>query len=195
MGHVTTYVGGVYQTYKTYDQDGEVYELVAESDQRRAMDFLNKHAFATPTWAFNKDILNRINQSSAVETFRGAQVGVLNNLMRPDRLARLVEAEARAEGDTYTITEMMDATRIHRRHLQRAYIEVMGSLLNEEPSGFFGRSVDVSQSDIRPIVRNELEILKRDINSALAGRSLNRDTKNHFEDARARIDEILDGND
>ncbi len=209
MGHVTTYVGGVYQTYKTYDQDGVVYELVSEADQRRAMDFLNKHAFSTPTWAFNKEILNRINQSSAVETFRGAQVGVLNNLMRPDRLARLVEAEARADGDTYTITEMMDATRngiwsearakqntgIHRRHLQRAYIEVMGSLLNEEPSGFFARSVDVSQSDIRPIVRNELEILKRDINSALAGRSLNRDTKNHFEDAKARIDEILDGND
>jgi len=209
MGHVTTYVGGVYQTYKTYDQEGEVYELVSESDQRRAMDFLNTHAFSTPTWAFNKDILNRIDQSGAVETFRGAQVGVLNNLMRPDRLARLVEAEARADGDTYTLTEMMDATRngiwaearakqntgIHRRHLQRAYIEVMGNLLNEEPSGFFARSVDVSQSDIRPVVRNELEILKRDINSALAGRSLNRDTKNHFEDARARIDDILDGND
>jgi hypothetical protein len=179
MGHVTTYIGGVYQTYKTYDQDGEVYELVSDSDQKRAMEFLNKHAFSTPSWAFNKEILDRVNQSIAVETFRGAQVGVLNNLLRPDRLGRLVEAEARADGNTYTLTEMMDALRngvwsearakqntdIHRRHLQRAYI------------------------------RNELEILKRDINSALGGRSLNRETKNHFEDARARIDEILDGND
>ena len=131
---------------------------------------------------------------------------MLNNLLRPDRLGRLVEAEVRAEGNTYTLTEMMDDLRngvwteargksntdIHRRHLQRAYIEVMGELITEEPAGFFARSVDVSQSDIRPVVRNELEILKRDINSALASRSLNRDTKNHFEDARARIDEILD---
>ena len=209
MGHVTTYVGGVYQTYKTYEQDGAVYEIVSDSDQKRAMEFLNKHAFSAPTWAFNKDILDRINQSTAVETFRSAQVGVLNNLLRPDRLGRLVEAEVRADGNTYTLTEMMDALRngvwsearakqntgIHRRHLQRAYIETMGDLLNEEPAGFFARSVDVSQSDIRPIVRNELEILKRDINSALGGRSLNRETKNHFEDARARIDEILDGND
>ena len=209
MGHVTTYIGGVYQTYKTYEQDGVVYEVVSKSDQKRAMDFLNRHAFSTPTWAFNKDILNRINESTAVETFRGAQAGVLNNLMRPDRLRRLVEAEVRSEGDTYTLTDMMDDTRngiwaearakqntgIHRRHIHRAYIETMGNLLNEEPSGFFARSVDVSQSDIRPVVRNELEILKKDINSALASRTLNRDTKNHFEDAKARIDEILDGND
>lgn len=206
MGHVTTYVGGVYQNYKTYEEDGVVYETVSEADQKRAMDFLIKHAFSAPTWAFNKEILDRTNQSTAIETFRSAQVGVLNNLLRPDRLGRLVEAESRTDGRVYTLTEMMDAVRngvwsearakqntgIHRRHLQRAYIETMGELLNEEPTGFFARSVDVSQSDIRPIVRNELEILKKDINSALAGRSLNRDTKNHFEDAIARIDEIID---
>ncbi|MEP1151475.1 MAG: zinc-dependent metalloprotease [Balneola sp.] len=208
MGHVTTYVGGVYQTYKTYEEEGSVYEIVSESDQRRAMEFLNRHAFSTPTWAFNREILDQINGATAVETFRGAQAGVLNNLMRPDRLGRLVEAESRTDEDVYTLIEMMDDVRngvwsearakqntgIHRRHLQRAYIEVMGSLLNEEPSGFFARSVDVSQSDIRPIVRNELEILKRDINSAINGGGLNRSTRNHFEDARARIDEIFDNN-
>ncbi len=209
MGHVTTYIGGVYQTYKTYDQDGVVYEIVDKADQKRAMNFLVKHAFSAPTWAFNKDILDRVNQSSAVETFRRAQVGVLNNLMRPDRLARLIEAEARGTGNIYTLMEMMDDTRngiwtearakrninIHRRHLQRAYIERMDNLLNQEPTGFFARAVDVSQSDIRPIVRNELNILKRDINSAIAGGGLNRATRIHLEDSRARIDEILEGND
>ena len=40
MGHVTTYVGGVYETYKTFDQDGVVYEVVDEIDQRRSMEFL-----------------------------------------------------------------------------------------------------------------------------------------------------------
>lgn len=134
MGHVTTYVGGVYQTYKTFDQDGVVYEVVDESDQRRAMQFLQRHAFSTPTWAYNTDILNRVNQSTSVEAFRSAQVGVLNNLMSPARLARLIDAEAR-EGDMYSAIEMMDDTRngvwselranrnveIHRRHLQRAY--------------------------------------------------------------------------
>jgi hypothetical protein len=208
MGHVTTYVGGVYQTYKTYDQDGEVYEVVSKADQRRALAFLNRHAFTAPSWAFNKEILDRVNSSTAVETFRSAQAGVLNNLMSPDRIARLVDNETRADGETYTVFEMMDELRggvwselranrninVHRRHLQRAYIERADYLMNTEPprGGFFGSRYDVSQSDIRPVVRNQLNILKRDINNRINAGNVNRATRVHLEDARSRIDEILE---
>lgn len=211
MGHVTTYIGGVYETHKTFDQDGVVYEIVDEADQRRAMRFLNRHAFSAPTWAFNRDILDRINESTAVETFRNYQAGVLNNVLNPDRLARLVEAETRTDDDVYTLVEMMDDLRngvwaearakqninVHRRHLQRAYIERMEYLMTQEPprGGFFGSSYDVSQSDIRAVVRNELEILRRDINSAIGGGGLNRVTRIHLEDSRSRIEDILDGED
>ncbi len=208
MGHVTMYVGGVYQTYKTYDQGGEVYEVVSKADQRRALAFLNRHAFTAPTWAFNKEILDRTNQSTAVETFRSAQAGVLNNLMSPDRIARLVDNEVRADGETYTVFEMMDELRggvwselranrnidVHRRHLQRAYLERAEYLMTTEPptGGFFGSSYDVSQSDIRPVVRNELNILRRDINNRINAGNINRATRVHLEDARARIDDIFD---
>ncbi|MGB0347446.1 MAG: zinc-dependent metalloprotease, partial [Balneolaceae bacterium] len=206
MGHVTTYVGGVYQTYKTFDQDGVVYEVVDESDQRRAMQFLQRHAFSTPTWAYNTDILNRVNQSTSVEAFRSAQVGVLNNLMSPARLARLIDAEAR-EGDMYSAIEMMDDTRngvwselranrnveIHRRHLQRAYIERAEYLMTVEPprGGFFGSQHDISQSDVRPIVRNQLNILRRDITNRLNAGNIDRASRVHLEDARHNIDELL----
>lgn len=207
MGHVTTNVGGVYQTYKTYEQEGDVYEVVSKKDQKRAMDFLNKHAFYVPSWAFNTEILNKINQSTAVETFRSAQVRVLNNLLSPERLTRLTDSESRASGAVYTLIEMMDDVRngvwaeargkkdidVHRRHLQRAYIERMEYLLTEEPTSRFGPSINVSQSDIRPVVRTELEILRKDINSALGGGGLNRTTRVHLQDSRSRIDEILDG--
>lgn len=211
MGHVTTYIGGVHQTYKTFEQDGAVYEIVPEADQKRAIGFLNRHAFSTPTWAFNKEILDRINSSTAVETFRGAQSGVLNNTMSASRIARLVDNEARADGGTYTAFEMMDDLRngvwselranrnvgVHRRHLQRAYIERAENLMTVEPprGGFFGSRYDVSQSDIRPIVRNTLEILRRDINNRLNAGSLDRSTRVHLQDARANIDEILDADD
>ena len=169
MGHVTMYVGGVYQTYKTYDQEGVVYETVAEEDQQRAMEFLQRHAFSTPSWAYNNAILDRINMSTSVETFRSVQGGVLNNLLSPSRIGRLIEAERRENGNSYSVFEMMDDTRngifselranknidVHRRHLQRVFIERMDYLLNDEPN--FG-SVDVSQSDIRPAVRNQLII-------------------------------------
>ncbi len=211
MGHVTTYVGGVYQTYKTYDQGGEVYEIVSKADQRRALAFLNRHAFTAPTWAFNQDILDRVNSSTAVEAFRGAQAGVLNNVMSPDRIARLADNERRAEGETYTAFEMMDELRggvfselranrnidVHRRHLQRAYIERADYLMNQEPprGGFFGSRYDISQSDVRPIVRNQLVILRRDINNRINAGNINRASRTHLEDARARIDDILDGDD
>lgn len=205
MGHVTTYIGGVYQTYKTYDQEGEVYEIVDETDQRRAMEFLQRHAFTAPTWAYNRDILNRTNNATSVETFRSVQAGVLNNLLSPSRIARLVESERRESGDVYTAIEMMDDTRngvfselranrnidVHRRHLQRAYLERIDYLMNEEPSGFFGRNVDVSQSDIRPIVRNQLTILRLDITNRMNAGNIDRVTRVHLEDARHRIDELL----
>lgn len=205
MGHVTTYIGGVYQTYKTYDQEGPVYEVVAESDQQRAIGFLNRHAFSTPTWAYNKEILDRVNSSTAVESFRGAQVGVLNNVMSSARIARLVDSETR--GGTYTAFEMMDDLRngvwselranrnidVHRRHLQRAYVERAENLMTVEPprGGFFGSRYDVSQSDIRAIVRNELDILKRDISNRLAAGGTDRATRTHLQDVRVRIDDIL----
>ncbi len=202
MGHVTMYIGGVYQTLKTYDQEGVVYETVAEKDQRRAMEFLQKHAFSTPSWAYNKDILDRINMASSVETFRSVQGGVLRNLLNPSRIGRLIEGERRENGDSYTVFEMMDDTRngvfkelraykninVHRRHLQRVFIEQMDYLLNEEPN--FG-SVDVSQSDIRPAVRNQLKILQRDINNRINAGNINRSTRVHLEDINHRIDELL----
>ena len=202
MGHVTMYIGGVYQTYKTYDQEGIVYETVAKKDQQRAMVFLQRHAFSTPTWAYNNAILDRVNMSTSVETFRSVQGGVLNNLLSPSRIARLIEAERRENGNSYSVFEMMDDTRngifselranknidVHRRHLQRGFIERMDYLLNDEPN--FG-SVDVSQSDIRPAVRNQLIILRRDITNRINAGSINRSTRVHLEDARHRVDELL----
>lgn len=206
LGHVTTYIGGVYQTYKTYEQDGPVYEVVAEADQKRAMEFLNKHAFITPSWAYNTEILNLTDQSGAVEMFRSAQVGALNSVLTPSRLGRLVDAEARSTGNTYTLIEMMDDLRngvwsevrssqsinVHRRYLQRGYLDRMDYLMNEEITGFAAGGVDVSQSDIRPVVRNELGILKGDINRRLNAGNIDRATRVHLQDAVSRIDAIFD---
>jgi len=213
MGHVTSYVGGVYDDDKTAEQDGVVYTPVSEEDQRRAMEFLMRHAFSSPTWAYNEEIFDLINRYSTVETFRGAQRGVLTNLLNPQRIARLIEWERRLDGDSYTPFELMDDVRngifgelranrnidVHRRALQRAYIEEMERLLNSEVSAppasfrsFFDFTpVDVSQSDIRPIVRNQLNILRRDINNRINAGNINRVSRVHLEDARHRIDELL----
>lgn len=217
MGHVLSNIGGVYENFKTYDQEGPVYTPVEKEKQEEAMEFLQQHAFSSPTWIFNNEILGRVNQASAVDDFRDAQEGVLNNVLDPQRIARLIEFERRSDEEVYTVFEMMDDLRngifrevrsrqnidVHRRNLQRAYIEQMESLMTDElpsiPSrfrSFFGWTpVDVSQSDIRPVVRNQLNILKRDIDNAVRAGGLDRATRIHLEDASIRIDNILNPND
>ncbi|MAL17242.1 MAG: zinc-dependent metalloprotease [Balneola sp.] len=211
MGHVLSNVGGIYENHKTYEQDGVVYEAVPEATQRDAMEFLQQHAFSTPTWAFSDEILDRVNQASAVDDFRGAQAGVLSALVDGRRVAKLIEFERRSDDDTYTAFEMMDDVRngifsevranenidVHRRALQRAYVEEMEGLMTQEIQGnwWSGPSVDVSQSDIRPIVRNQLNILNRDIASALRSGGFDRATRTHLEDLQARVQDVLDGDD
>jgi len=211
MGHVSQNLGGVFETHKTYDQEGPVYEFVPKETQEQAMEFLGRHAFSSPTWAVNDEILDRINQADFVDGFRSRQVSVLNNVLDPQRIARLIEYDQRAE-DTYTPFEFMDDLRgtvwselrnnssidVYRRNLQRAYIERMEFLMTEElPSvpaafrQFLGiTSINVSQSDIRPIVREQLETLLRDVRSTRSQVN-DRATRVHLADAESRIDNIL----
>ena len=213
MGHVTAVIGGVYRTAKTQDQDGAVYEMVPAADQHAAMRFLADEAFATPTWMLDEDILTRIEHAGAVERIRQRQVGVLNNVLNPGRMQRLIEAGARRANAAYSLGDMMTDLRqtvwseldrgnsidTYRRNLQRGYLERMEFLMTEEPpapQGFRASQatmVDVSQSDIRPFVRGELNVLKGQIDTALR-RTLDTATRYHLEDAIVRIDDILDPN-
>src|SRR5690606_33017515 len=70
-GHVARNIGGVYETPKTYDQGGFVYEPVPAATQREAMAFLHTHVFEPPLWLINPDLLARIEQDGAVERMRG----------------------------------------------------------------------------------------------------------------------------
>ena len=213
MGHVTSNVGGVYENYKTYNQEGPVYTFVPEERQKQAVSFLSDHAFVVPEWVLNDDILSRINQSTVVDNVRKAQVSALKNLIEPQRIARLIESESRSTENVYTAFELMDDVResiwselassesidVYRRNLQRAYIECMEYLMTNElpdiPSqfkAFYGwTNVNVSQSDIRPIVRDQLNTLHDDIERA-KNRVNDRATRVHLRDAEIRIENILD---
>jgi hypothetical protein len=71
--------------------------------------------------------------------------------------------------------------------------------MKEEPAplpanirAFAGNTpIDVSQSDIRPMVRAELKALRTQINGAI-GRTADPMSKYHLEDAVQRINLILD---
>ena len=169
---------------------GEVYSMVEKSRQKEAMAYLQKETFATPQWLLDENVLRRIQSAGAIDRIRSLQASTLNSLLDPGRVARLIEAETMLGNATYTPLEMLGDLRngiwselrtgkkidTYRRNLQRAYIERLEHLMTREQntvpaaiSAFVGfTKVDVSQSDIRPLVRAELSKLKSQIKSTIS---------------------------
>ena len=84
----------------------------------------------------------------------------------------------------------------YRRSLQRAWLETVATLMTEEPpsSPFFGPGVDVSRSDVRPILRADLQALRAEVQRASA-RVRHAMTRVHLADLVVRIDELLEARD
>ena len=213
MGHVTSNIGGVYEHYKTYDQDGAVYTHVTKDHQQNCLSFLHQELFQTPTWLLEEDILNKIDFASAVDRMRRTQTRIISSILDFGRLARMIENEALHGARAYTLVNMMNDLQnglwselakgnkinTYRRNLQRAYIERLSYLMTESqtPATGWARTygnqtrVLVSQSDIRSVARGQLNKLKKDIEKGVK-RVSDTNTKYHLRDAIARIDTILD---
>ena len=211
MGHVSNNIGGVYEHYKTYDQEGAVYTPVSKAHQKKCINFLQEQLFTTPEWMIDTDILSRVEGSGALERVRTLQAGTLNNLLQVGRMARLIEHETLYGSEAYPLAEMMYDLRrgiwselrtgasidTYRRNLQKAHIDRLEYLMTAEnqrgsTQGWGWRtSVNTSQSDIRSIARAELNRLKTDISNGLK-RNPRGMSRYHLQDALERINTILD---
>jgi len=212
MGHVRSNIGGIYENDKTYEQKGPVYSHVAKAKQKEAVKFINDQAFMTPTWMLDQTVLNKFDNAGIVDRLRRTQVGVLNGILDFGRLNRIIDNSAKNGITAYPMNELMLDLRngiwselktgatidTYRRNLQRAYIERMSFLLNENETpvpaqfaAFAGPQIDVSQSDIRPMARQELKSLSLQVKAALPKYS-NLVLRAHLDDVLARISEALD---
>ena len=211
MGHVANNVGGVYEHYKTADQEGAVYTHVTKEKQAEALAFLDENLFKTPQWLIDKNIFDRIEYSGAVERIRGLQERTLKNLLSVGKMARLIENETLNGAQAFKLTDMTTALRnsiwteikkgrridTYRRNLQRAHIDQLAYLLKAENQSkrrgsdyIKSTAVNTSQSDIRAIARFELNTLK---GIAKRGRTQSSDnmTSIHLKDIEERIKIIL----
>ncbi|WP_445381327.1 zinc-dependent metalloprotease [Robiginitalea sp. IMCC43444] len=212
MGHVSNNIGGVYENYKTYDQEGAVYTHVPKAHQQKCMAFLQEQLFETPEWMLEKELFEKFEYSGSVERIRAIQVRTLNNILSLGKLARLVENQTLNGNQAYTLAEMMEDLRnglwselrygrsidTYRRNLQKAHIDRLQYLMTAENqrklSDFGGyrksTAVTTSQSDIRSVARAELNALQRSIRSAI-GRTSDDMSRYHLQDVAERINQIL----
>ena len=211
MGHVSSNIGGIYQYYKTYDQDGAVYTHVKKSHQKNCMNFLHNQLFETPEWMINKNILNKIEFAGITNRIRSTQSRTLNSLLDFGKMARLIENEAINGKSAYSLIEMMTDLRkgifielytnktidVYRRNLQLAYLDRISYLMNNEQGSTpswarnYVTSVKVSQSDIRTVAANQLIELRKDLKKHK--NKSDQMTKMHLEMVKNKISIILNG--
>jgi hypothetical protein len=211
MGHVANHIGGVYENYKTADQEGAVYTHVSKEKQAEALEFLDKELFQTPLWLIDKTIFERIEYSGSVERIRKLQERTLKNLLSLGKMARLIENETLNGSEAFKLTDLTTALRngiwrelkrgqkigTYRRNLQRAHIDRLAYIINaENQSKRLGSdyvkstAVNTSQSDIRAVTRFELNELKRMIKRGLI-RTTDGMTRIHLQDIVERIEAVL----
>ncbi|QTD36883.1 zinc-dependent metalloprotease [Polaribacter batillariae] len=211
MGHVSANIGGVYEYYKTSNQEGAVYTHVPKAKQKEALQFVINELFKTPEWMLDENIFSKTEFSGSVERVRSLQARTLNNILDAGRMARMIENETlNGSSKAYTLVNMMSDLRkgvwseiysgrsidTYRRNLQRAHLDRLNYLLNEAKNqrginrGYFKISgITINQSDVRPVVRGELKRLQRDAKAASnRGNTL---TRYHLQDVVDRIKTIL----
>jgi hypothetical protein len=214
MGHVARVIGGQYKQEKYVGQKGPVYRPVEPARQKAALQFLLDHAYATPAWLLDQNILRKLEPSGSLNRVGNAQARSLASVVSNERLQRMLEFEAlAARNEVYPVADLLADLRTglwkeiqsgapidaFRRRLQRVYLEAMASKINppaqaaapQGPGGGRGAAAPVGTADFRPILKAEMRALDADLAGAIA-RTSDRMSKAHLEDARDQIRKMLD---
>jgi hypothetical protein len=212
MGHVLKNVGGVYETFKSVEQTGDVYAPTPKATQREAVTFLNAQLFDTPRWLSDESILNKISNPSGGDPVGSIQTGVLSSLLSASRMNNLLQSAGRyGEGKVYSVEDLLNDTHkgiwkeltthqpisAWRRNLQKTYVESLISILtpSSPPSGFGGLVLlfgpNTKNTDLPSIARAELSGLRTQI---LANEAATTDRlgRYHLQDLAERIRRALD---
>jgi hypothetical protein len=203
LQHAVPYIGGMYVTPKTQGQKGKSFAFVDQAEQQKAVMFLSREAFATPQWLIDKPELAQFDNGLIIEKIKAVQTGVLEGLLEPARLARLYNADILDKSHAYSVTALLsdlhqsifkNSPDPFQRNLQRSYIALLSNLLKsnykfdlDHDSPDHGNTpVNVSLSDIKPMMKAELESLKAKIpysSDALL--------RAHYKELAYRINEAL----
>ena len=201
-GHVLNNIGGVYQTLKSADEEGYVFNPVPAETQKASMKFLIGHVFTTPEWLINENILRRIEPSGEIKRISDIQESQLNNLLQKDRLVRIIETGSNPGIQTYSLIKMMDDLRMgiwddlnknysadsYSRNFQIAWINKLSGLLSEQQGD---DKLDSFYADINAVALHELEYVK-DILQTKKDRIKDPLSRYHFLFCLKRIEDILD---
>jgi hypothetical protein len=212
VGHVSRNIGGYYETQKSVEQDGSVFEVTPKAVQKEAVAFLNNQLFSTPTWMIDPKILDKISSPTG-DQLGSLQDNALGSVLSASRLTRMTTASKRFP-NSYDIAELFTdmkkgifselsskkAIDGYRRSLQKSYVDRMSALLGNASAtggitismgGAVSAGPDPKKTDVTSVVRAHLSSLRSEIQAALPA-TTDTMSKYHLMDISERIKDALD---
>jgi Met-zincin/Domain of unknown function (DUF5117)/Domain of unknown function (DUF5118) len=196
LQHVAHYIGGTYESHKTYDQPGAVYLPVPAYLQRNAMLFLADKIFKTPKWLLDSAIQSRVGRSP-LQVIGKLQDNVLSELIGVGTLSELLNAESMYGNRVYSLESFFyDLDRsvwgelknyspidMFRRMLQQNYVERLLKILDPSTLG-------KGKSDIAPQVVSQLKSLRERMRKAIR-KSQDQPTRIHLQYLVDEMNKVL----
>ena len=198
LGHVANVVGGSVRNNIWFPEGKKVYSAVTADQQKKAVQFLNEHAFQTPKALVDPDILDRLESHGSAERILAGQRSLLRMLLSASRLNRMSELATRTPDGAYRPTDLMTDLHagiwgelsktpididLYRRNLQRAYVDLLAAPL-DNPS---------AESDLPALSRTELTQVLKELKTVIDSKAeTSAITRAHLEDIKTRIEQALD---
>lgn len=211
MGHVATNVAGIYSTPISVEQtDVKAVEYVPKDIQKKAVAFLNKELFTTPSWLMDNNLSERTGINPFNSIFR-VQSNILKRLISSRTLDKMTNNELVNGAKAYTANEMfLDLKKsiwsdlrggkkpdLSQRGLQKVYVNALISMLDKPKGGSgimglgsIGISLPDSPSEAPTVARGQLTELKRELTGAANASS--GIVKSHYQNLIALIDSAFD---
>jgi hypothetical protein len=171
--------------------------VVPKASQAAAVGFLLANGFRAPSFLTSPEILNRIEPFGIVARLRTAQASLLNAVLQPSRLDRMIEQAALSPATSYTPLALLADLRVglwselktparaidvYRRNVQRAHLATIDARLHGGAA---------PSDEIRALLKGELRAIDGMIAAALRAVT-DVTTRRHLQDARDSIAMSLD---
>ncbi len=194
--HVIAIIGGVVETDYHVGQGGDVYQTVPKARQQAAMRHLIEYGFERPKELIPLPVLKRITPTGAAGILSRHQGMVLNILLSPARVQRLMDAQAILGANAYSVSDMVadlqsgiwsELRQAHpvidlfKRNLQRSYLQ---------RAKFYFQPDTTNASELRAALLFMLQGLLKSIDHTLPSVQ-DKETLLHLRDSRLAIDQLL----
>jgi hypothetical protein len=197
IGHVCENIGGLYRTYKSVEQEGDVYTAVPKDRQKEALDWLNRNVFQKPEWMVAESYMTRFTETpdtylyGLVDAAINAQTSAVINAEALARMQGFADQDAanyRPEEyltDLYALvfSELKSGAKVdsYRRYVQRRLVEESLKVVTAKKDA----------SDAKALVRYELQTLATQA-EARSKTVADKVTKAHWADLAKRIQDAFE---